>query len=52
MANNRIEDISKYARLMRGLPINHEKDTELEEAFEFVDRIESMLEKQGPNKER
>lgn len=40
-----INDLAKYARLMKTLPINNEKDDDLATAFEEVDQIESMLEK-------
>jgi hypothetical protein len=49
LKESEIEDASRYARLMRGLPINLEKDTGLSEAFSYVDKLESMLDKEYPS---
>lgn len=45
LRESELNDFAKYAKLMKTLPINNEKDEELAMAFEDVDRIESMLEK-------
>lgn len=45
LKESEIHDLARYAKLMKTLPINHEKDDLLTAAFDDVDRIESMLEK-------
>ena len=45
LKESELNDFAKYAKLMKTLPINNEKDEGLAIAFEDVERIESMLEK-------
>jgi hypothetical protein len=42
---NELNDVLKYSKMMRSLPINYEKDADLETAFRECDQLEELMSK-------
>jgi hypothetical protein len=42
---NELNDVLKYSKMMRSLPINYEKDSDLEMAFRECDQLEELMSK-------